>query len=204
MDNKRVKKYSDTVTACRSTPLRQHTPCGMCKFINAPDVSVKSTLKSRAARRGGEKPQSREGNPTWTALPRTVCLGSEARNTNYKLAAYGIAIFSPDWRTPKASIHTAVATLMWRTYQVDSLSMVSVEFLCKTADLYLRILHTYLEIEYNCVFTGIFLLPRKITFLLDPPSHKRVLSLGRSTRYRHTYLSGLIEQVRVCKKQSRM
>lgn len=44
MDNKCVKKYSDTVTARRYG----NTPWGMCKFINALDSFAKSTLKAAA------------------------------------------------------------------------------------------------------------------------------------------------------------
>jgi len=75
--------------------------------------------------------------------------------------------------------HIAV-TLMRRTYEVDkNLSMVSVEFLCKTVALYLRILYTYLKIEPNLYLPRFFY--REITFILfDPPSHKRVLSLALS------------------------
>lgn len=53
--------------------------------------------------------------------------------------------------------HIAVATLMWRMYEVDkNLSMVSVEFLCKTVALYLRILYTYLKIEHNLYLPRFF------------------------------------------------
>jgi len=85
------------------------------------------------------------------------------RNTNYKLAAHGITIFSR--MQAHCCCNFDVAN------EVDNSSM---EFLCKTADLYLRILHTCLKIEYTTVYLlGYILLSRNNFPVRFPPSHER-------------------------------
>ena len=79
---------------------------------NSLDVFAKSALKAAAIEWRGKSSDRKKEIQQRTVSQELFVQGSEARNTNYKLAAHIIAIFSRVLADAKGR-HIAVATLMW-------------------------------------------------------------------------------------------
>lgn len=69
----------------------------MCKFISASSTSSRKNALKDICDRTAKESLDRDEEIRCGQLPRTVCLGSETRNANYKLTTTAIAIFSRDY-----------------------------------------------------------------------------------------------------------
>ena len=155
-------------------PLRQHS------VRNVPIHQMffaKSARRSRRDRVRRGKSSDREKEIQQRTVSQELCLfkASEARNINYKLAAHIIAIFSRYSADAKGR-HIAVATSMWRMKQTTRVVSQHGIFYAKPPDLYLRILRTYLEIEYNVYLSEYSFLTRDNLSRSIPPA--RAISLS--------------------------